>query len=290
MAMRVERERDGLAVEVPVRDELSPVHEDERVVRGRVDLDRHRLLGVGEKVAARAVHLRRAAKRVGVLHLVAPAVRLDDRGALEEANDVGRGGRLAGERAERLDLRHEADARALKRLEGEGARDVRGLGDPAGADERQRADGGHELGPVDEREPLLRLKADRLESGAGERVRPWKDLALVACRPLAHERKREMGERREISRRRRPSRGSARAGSTPLFRQSRRSSTVSTRAPEKPFASAFARSTIAARTTSSGYGSPTPHAWLRRRRSWSSSESSGGIAFETKRPKPVLMP
>ncbi len=111
----------------------------------------NRLLDVGEKVAARAVHLRRAAKRVGVLHLVAPAVRLDDRGALEEANDVGRGGRLAGERAERLDLRHEADARALKRLEGEGARDVRGLGDPAGADEPQRADGAHELGPVDER-------------------------------------------------------------------------------------------------------------------------------------------
>src|SRR5439155_24029370 len=49
-------------------------------------------------------------------------------------------------------------------------------------------------------------------------------------------------------------------------------------------------STMAARTTSSGYGSPTPHAWLRRRRSWSSCESSGGIVFSTKRPKPVLIP
>ncbi len=56
-------------------------------------------------------------------------------------------------------------------------------------------------------------------------------------------------------------------------------------APEKPFASAFARSSIAARTTSSGYGSPTPHAWLRRRRSWSSSASSSGMCAETKRPK-----
>ena len=199
-AMRVERERDGLAVEVPVRDELSPVHEDEGVVRRSVHLDGHRVLDVGEEVAARTVHLRRAAKRVGVLHLVAPAVRLDDRRALEQANEVGRGGRLAGERAERLDLRHEADARALQRLDGERARDVRGLGDPAGADEPERADGAHELGPVDEREPLLRLQADRLEAGARERVRPWEELALEACRPLAHERKREMGERREIPR------------------------------------------------------------------------------------------
>ena len=179
----VERERDGLAVEVPVRDELSLVDEDEGVVRGRVDLDGDRVLDVGEEVAARTVHLWRATKRVGVLHLVAPAMRLDDRRALEEAKDVGGGGRLAGERAERLDLRHEADARALQRLDGEGARDVSGLGDPAGADEAECADGAHELRSVDEREPFLRLQADRLETGAGERVRPGKELALVARRP-----------------------------------------------------------------------------------------------------------
>ena len=79
-------------------------------------------------------------------------------------------------------------------------------------------------------------------------------------------------------------------GSTPRFRHSRRSSTVVTCAPEKPFASAFARSSIAARTTSSGYGSPTPHAWLRSRRSWSSSASSSGMWADTKRPNPVFTP
>jgi hypothetical protein len=81
---RVERKRDRLAVEVPVRDELAPVDEDEGVVRRSVHLDGNRLLDVGEEVAARPVHLRRATKRVGVLHLVAPTVRLDDRRALEE--------------------------------------------------------------------------------------------------------------------------------------------------------------------------------------------------------------
>ena len=74
------------------------------------------------------------------------------------------------------------------------------------------------------------------------------------------------------------------------MRQSISSSTVSIRAPENPFASAFARRSIAARTTSGGYGSPTPHAWLRRSRSCNSSTWSSAIDSETKRPKPVLTP
>src|SRR5262249_30824942 len=61
-------------------------------------------------------------------------------------------------------------------------------------------------------------------------------------------------------------------------------------APELALASALARSSIAARTTASGYGSPTPQACDRRSRSWSSSVSSSGIWRETKRPKPVLTP
>ena len=49
------------------------------------------------------------------------------------------------------------------------------------------------------------------------------------------------------------------------------------RAPELPFASVFARRSIAERTISSGYGSPTPHACERRSRSCSSPVSSSGI-------------
>ena len=71
---RVEPERERLAVEVPVRDDQPLVDEHERVVRGGVQLDRDRRLDVVEQVAARPVHLRRAAQRVGVLHLVAPAM------------------------------------------------------------------------------------------------------------------------------------------------------------------------------------------------------------------------
>src|SRR5438093_140682 len=45
-----------------------------------------------------------------------------------------------------------------------------------------------------------------------------------------------------------------------------------------------------AHATSSGYGSPTPHAWLRSSRTCSSSASSSGIRAETKRPNPVFTP
>ena len=72
---RVERDRHRLAVEVPVRDDLLALGQDERVVGGRVQLDSDSPLGVVDRVADGAMHLRRAPKRVRVLHAPAPAVR-----------------------------------------------------------------------------------------------------------------------------------------------------------------------------------------------------------------------
>ena len=107
---------------------------------------------------------------------------------------------------------------------------------------------------------------------------------------LADERQREVRERREIAARTDRAAGRHERARSRASRTASSSSTVSTRAPEYPFAIAFARSSIAARTTSSGYGSPTPQAWLRSRRSCSSSAWSSGIDSETKRPNPVLTP
>ena len=219
-----------------------------------------RVLDVVEQVARRAVHLRRATKRVRVLHLVAPAVRLDDRRALEQAQHVARRRALTAQRSQRVHLRDERVARALQRLERERARAVGGLREPPRAHERERALRGHELRAVDQRQPFLRDQPHRLEPGALERVGAVEQLAVEPCPSLADERQREVRERREVAATRRPSRARARTGRTPRFRHSSSSSTVSTRAPELPFASAFARSSIAARTTASGYGSPTPHA------------------------------
>src|SRR6185437_14341345 len=79
-------------------------------------------------------------------------------------------------------------------------------------------------------------------------------------------------------------------GTTPAVSRSSSSCTSSTRTPDEPLASAFARRSVAARTTSSGNGSPTPQAWLRRRFSCSWAACSGAMCTSTKRPKPVLTP
>ena len=103
------------------------------------------------------------------------------------------------ERAERLDLRPEADREALERLDREGTGDVRSLGEASRADEAQRADRAHELRPVDEREPLLRLQPDRLEPRASQRLRARERVAVEERPPLADQRKRQVRERREVA-------------------------------------------------------------------------------------------
>ena len=92
----------------------------------------------------------------------------------------------------------EARPRSLQRLERERAGEVRGPGEPARADERQRRHRRHELRPVDQREPLLRRESDRLEPGGGERVLTGEEGPVEPRLPLADERKRQMRERCEI--------------------------------------------------------------------------------------------
>jgi len=94
---------------------------------------------VVEQVAARAVHLRRAAQRVRVLHLVAPAVRLDDRRALEQPQHVRSRRDLASQTAQLVDPRMEARARRLQRLHALRAREVGRLDEPSRASDAERA-------------------------------------------------------------------------------------------------------------------------------------------------------
>ena len=151
----IEAHRDRLSVEVPVGDDQLLVEKDERVVGRRVELDRDRSFDVREQIAARAVDLRCAAQRVRVLHLVAPAVPLDDRRPLEQRPQRRRTPSLPGERPRRLDRRMEALRRALERLQRHRARNVGGAGESIRPDERERGHRGHELRAVDQGEAFL---------------------------------------------------------------------------------------------------------------------------------------
>ena len=99
-----------------------------------------------------------------------------------------------------MNLRQEARARALQRLERERAGDVGGLRETLRARiEPERAERGHELRPVDEREPFLRLQPHRLEPDRLERRRPGQPPPVDPGLALADQRQREMGERREVA-------------------------------------------------------------------------------------------
>ena len=186
-------------MEVSVRQQHVVVDEHERVVGGRVQLHRDRRLGVRQEVARCAVHLGRATERVRVLNLVAPAMGLDDRRALEELENVCGRRCLPGQRSRCMDLREEARPRALQRLDCQGARNVGGLRQTPGPRQTERTEGGHELRPVDEREPLLRLEGDRLEPYLGECCGAAHSLAVDPRFALADEREGEVRQGREVA-------------------------------------------------------------------------------------------
>ena len=79
-------------------------------------------------------------------------------------------------------------------------------------------------------------------------------------------------------------------GTTPAFSMSSRARIVEVRAPELPTARALARKRSIARTTSSGNGSPTPHAWLMMRLRWRAAFFSREITTSLNFPNPVVIP
>ncbi len=186
-------------MEVPGRDEQAVVDEHERVVGRRVELGRDRVLDVVEQVARRAVHLRRAAQRVRVLHLVAPAVRLDDRRAVEQAQHVARRRALTAQRPQLVHLRDERVARALQRLERERARAVGGLRQPERANERERACAAMNCVPLISDSPSFATSRTGSSPAARERVGAVEQLAVEPRLPFADERQREVRERREVA-------------------------------------------------------------------------------------------
>ena len=156
--------------------------------------------------------------------------------------------------------------------------------------QEQRPDRAHHLGPVEERQALLRPELERLEARLAQREQGRDPLAAELHLAPADERQREVGERREVARGAhaallRHDRVDARGRGTRAA--GRRSSG---RQPLWPSASVFARRRSIARTTSRGKAGPTPAAWLIRRFSWSRPVRAGSIDVVARSPKPVVTP
>ena len=224
------------------------------------------------------MHLRRAAERVRVLHLVAPAVRLDDRRALEQREHVRaptspcpRSGRSACT-CGMNELREPCSASS------ESAHAMSAVRASRWARTRPSAPcAAMNCVPLIEREALLGLQRDRREAGALERLgavdrRSPSTTPRPRRRAAAPDARAARG-RRDAPTEPRPARAAARHGS----RHSSSSSTVSTRAPGVALRERVRAQQHRRAHDSSGYGSPTPQAWERSSRSCSSSVSSSGI-------------
>ena len=174
----VERRRHRRAVEVAPRDDAA-VGQHHRVVGGRVDLDGELVAQVGERVAAGAVDLRGAAQAVGVLDAGAQTAEARaSRSPGAEPQRAGAPSELAGVRPGLVDRRLERGVRALHGVHRHGGDDVGRGRDALGVDERQRRHRGHDLGAVDQRQPLLGRQLEALQPGPAQRL-----LAATPARP-----------------------------------------------------------------------------------------------------------
>ena len=197
----VEHVADRGAVEVAVRLDAAVERDDGVVDRGG-ELPVRDLRGVEPGVARGAVHLRRAAERVRVLHdgVLGAAVALPDRGAGDRRDEVRRGDLLAGLRAEGDEVRGPRRVRAEQRLRRHRGGDVRGGEQRREVAQREGEHPEHAVGAVDEREPLLLRELDRRDARRGERLRRLDALAgRVADRALPHQHERAVRERGEVA-------------------------------------------------------------------------------------------
>ena len=121
---------------------------------------------MGERVAYRAVHLRHAAQRIRILHLLAFQVGLANDAAFQHAAQVLSDQQLSCMRTGIVNALVEGDVRALERVERESSHNVGGIGEDFGLEYRQQPHGQHCLGAIDQRDRFLGFKSERLDVGA----------------------------------------------------------------------------------------------------------------------------
>jgi hypothetical protein len=180
-----------------------------------------------------------------------------------------------------LDERVEGVGCAAQALETGGARDFCGFQRALGVEQGQGADARLHLRPVVEAS-LLSLPARRLEAG-GEYLRRHRASSIPRPR---HQHQRQVRAANADA----PTPSAGITGCILRLSSASSCSTTTGRTPEYPRASTLARSSMTARTSLTGSGSPTPPAWLRIRLSCSSRMRAGGIVTSASAPKPVVMP
>jgi hypothetical protein len=265
------------------------VDEHEGIVRGRVELDLDLRCDMGDRVADRAEDRRRTAKRVRVLHFAGH--RVGERAAGEQLAEV-RGARDgAGVGPLRVDARVERARRAEQCLDAERRGDLCVVHQQRGVVNGECQERRRGLAPFVIASPSLAPSVSRGISAraiASEaRSRSPRNHASPAG-PSMITSPRWLSGARSPDEPQLPCEGTT--GVTPALSIATSVSTIAGWHPDAPRASAFARSSIMARTTSSPSGSPTPAACERTRFDESFDERAGSMRTRASDPKPVFTP
>ena len=154
---------------------------------------------MGQGIADRAMHLRNAAQRVGILHLLALAMRFANQAALQHAAQVLGDQYLPGMRTRLLNARVKRSVGTFECIHGECAEYVRGIREDIRLQEGQQSHGQHALGAIDERDCLLGLQHQRLNLRLLQRFRGRHALAAKGGFALGDQHQREMRQRRQIA-------------------------------------------------------------------------------------------
>ena len=194
----IHRQRDGLAVEIPRRDDHVLVGEDRRVVGGAVDLGRQHALDIVDGVLRSPVHLGDAAERIGILYVFLGAC--GQLAAFQQAPDVACRGELPAVGADQVHLVAERLDAPVESVERQRPDAVGPLAQAAGLDQRPDAVGAHELRTVEQRQPLLGLELDRLPPQLRQHAGSRAHSPLVFHFAQPQQRQAHVGQRRQVAR------------------------------------------------------------------------------------------
>ena len=195
---KIHRQRDGLTVEIARRDDHILFGEDRRIVGGAVDFGRQHALHIVDRIFRCPVHLRDAAEGVGILHMF---LRTGDQlAAFEQTADVAGRGELALVRADQMHLVAEGFDAAVESVERQRADAVGPLAQAARPDQRPDAVCAHELGAVQQGQPLLGFEPDRLPAPLGQHLGGRPDTAFALHFAQSQQRQAHMRQRRQVAR------------------------------------------------------------------------------------------
>ena len=196
----IQRQRQGLAMEVAAGDDITILCEDERVVRHRVELRLNHTAHMRQRVTHRPMHLRHAAQGVGVLH--PQAFRCFDQGAIHAKRaDIGCHRLLPLVRANGVHALVKGVHPPLQRFHREAHRDIGQLADAFRVIQRKRAHCAHGLGAVDERQAFLGQQALCRNPRLVHCRLPGHHLALVLRLTITQQHQRQVRKRCQIPRR-----------------------------------------------------------------------------------------